>query len=84
VSICPPATETVRRLPPKMEAKITRKSAGRARVKNRAWRVRKNARRSYRNRCRAIMAVPLAPPCWVVVDAVFFWGWVLGRACSLR
>jgi len=46
VLIRPPATGVEFPLPPNTDAKITRKSTGRARVKNRDWRLRAKARRS--------------------------------------
>jgi len=46
VLIWPPATAVVCPLPPNTDAKITRKSTGRARVKNCDWRLRIKARRS--------------------------------------
>jgi hypothetical protein len=46
VLIRPPATAMVLLLPPNTDAKITRKSTGRARVKNCDWRLRRKARRS--------------------------------------
>jgi hypothetical protein len=46
VLIRPPATAVVFPLPPNTDAKMTRKSTGSTRVKNRDWRLRAKARRS--------------------------------------
>jgi hypothetical protein len=57
VLILPPATGVVFPLPPNTDAKTTRNSTGKARVKNCDWRLRAKARRSYTNRCKAILII---------------------------
>src|SRR5262249_62386301 len=62
VLIWPPATAVVFPPPPNTDAKITRKSTGRARAKNCDWRLRGTAPRAQPDTCRGILITPAPSP----------------------